>query len=44
MPNRKTIQLPEPVFDALRKEVPPGMTYYGFLIQALELDVSPSDL
>lgn len=44
MASRKTIQLPEPVYDALREEVPLGMTFYGHLIQALDLDVDPADL
>lgn len=41
---RRPIQLPMPVYDALTEAKPPGMTYYGYLIQALDLEVDPADL
>lgn len=41
---RKTIALPEPVYEALSEHIPAGMTYYGYLIQALDLEVDPADL
>lgn len=39
-----TITLPVPVKEALEDTMPPGFTYYGYLIHALDLDVDPADL
>lgn len=44
MADYQNVALPAAVYNAIKEAKPPGMSYWGYIVSEMELEVDPDDL